>query len=69
MFATPESVKEVTETGLSVVHLCCQAVEQETRHLRIVGQRGASLTERSNNEFYPLHLAAFNGDVEKELHL
>ena len=69
VFATAESVKEMTESGLSVVHLCCQSVEQETRHLRIVTQRGASLTERSNNEFYPLHLAAFTGDVEKELHL
>ena len=69
VFATAESVKEVTANGLSVVHLCCQSVDQETRHLRIVAQRGASLTERTNNEFYPLHLAAFNGDVEKELHL
>ena len=68
VFANAESVSEMTEQGLSMVHLCCQALEKETRHLRIVTQKGASLTERSNNEFYPLHLVAFTGDVEKEMH-
>ena len=68
VFATVSTVQEVTENGLSVVHLCCQAADQETRHLRVVAQKGASFTEKSSNEFYPLHLAAFTGDVEKELH-
>ena len=66
MFATAESVQEVTENGLTVAHLCCQALEQETTHLRVVAQKGASFRERSSNEFCPLHLAAFTGDVEKE---
>ena len=68
VFARAETVQEVTENGLTVAHLCCQAADQETRHLRVVAQKGASFTKRSSNEFCPLHLAAFTGDVEKELH-
>ena len=68
VFATAEAVQEVTENGLTVAHLCCQALEQETTHLRVVAQKGASFRERSSNEFCPLHLAAFTGDVEKEFH-
>ena len=68
MFATPDSVHSVTENGLTVVHLCCQATEQETTHLRVLAQKGARFAERSKNEFCPLHLAAFTGDVEKEIH-
>ena len=68
VFARAETVQEVTENGLTVAHLCCQAPGQESRHLRLVAGRGATLTERSNNEFCPLHLAAFTGDVEKEFH-
>ena len=68
VFATGETVQAVTETGLTVVHLCCQSTGPETRHLRLVAQKGASLTERSSNDFCPLHLLAFTGDVEKESH-
>ena len=63
VFANSESVTEVTETGLSVGHFCCQSIGSETRHLRIVAQKGASFTSSSKNEFTPLHLVAFNGDV------
>ena len=65
VFANNESVREVTETGLSVGHFCCQSIGSETRHLRIVAQKGASFTSSSKNEFTPLHLVAFNGDVDK----
>ena len=65
MFANSESVNEVSETGLSVGHFCCQSLGSETRHLRIVAQKGASLSLSSKNEFSPLHLVAFNGDVDK----
>ena len=64
VFANTESVAEVTENGLTTVHLCCQSTGSETRHLRILIQKGALLTGVSNHGFTPLHLAAFNGDVD-----
>ena len=47
VFANSGSVQEVTEAGLSVAHLCVQSLGEETRHLRIVANRGATFTAKS----------------------
>ena len=65
VFANSDSLSSVTDNGLSLAHLCCQSLGQETRHLRIIAQKGAVFNLQSRNEFSPLHLAAFNGDVDK----
>ncbi len=37
---------------------------QEPRSMRLLIQRGAKLNACSSNQFTPLHLAAFKGDLE-----
>ena len=65
VFANSESVNDISDNGLSVGHFCCHSIGTETRHLRIIAQKGGQFSLLSRNEFAPLHLAAFNGDVEK----
>ena len=47
VFANSDSVQELTRTGLSVAHLCVQSLGEETRHLRIVANKGAPCSAKS----------------------
>ena len=65
VFANTQNISEVTEGGLGLVHLACQASGQETRHLSILLAQGAESCSLSYQGFSPLHLTAWNGDVER----
>ncbi|XP_064617011.1 serine/threonine-protein kinase TNNI3K-like [Liolophura sinensis] len=62
---TTETSNERTESGLSLIHICVIAGGSTASDLvSLLLQNGAKPNWLSKNQFSPLHLAAYKGDVD-----
>ncbi|XP_067661812.1 serine/threonine-protein kinase TNNI3K-like [Haliotis asinina] len=60
---TDEAVHDKTDTGLTLLHICCLSGAGRDL-IKLLLDRGSDISKLSKNQFSPLHLASYKGDVD-----